>query len=201
LQKLPPPRILTSSTQNLLKYSSPRKRNQKTTNPRKSKSLAVYNSQSANESSSCCDSETHGSERDAAGRDLLGFDKAGWEPLWEAAIPYEPHRYDHATVSGLPLLRRGGGVPILLEVPFDCDPYFRPFHDISSDGANKTSSTTVDRKAHGSGDDDTVRDLPAFRCSGGDPISCDFSDHVDLSFHMYHNTSCNPAFTKRTSRL
>jgi hypothetical protein len=102
-------------------------------------------------------------------------------------------------VSGLPLLQRGGGVPILLEVPFDCDPYFRPFHNISDD-VNKTPSTIVDGKAHGSGDDDTVRDLPAFRRSGGDPLGHDFSDHVDLSLYMYHDTSCKVALTKRTSR-
>jgi hypothetical protein len=35
---------------------------------------------------------------------------------------------------------------------------------ISSDEVNKTPSITVDRKAHGSGDDATVSDLPEFRC-------------------------------------
>ena len=105
--------------QSHISESSLQLRNQKSTNPRKITSLAVDKSQSASKSpSSSCDSETHGSGRDAAGRDLLGFDKARWEPLRQAAIPYEPHRDDNATVTGLPLLQRGGGVPILLKVPF-----------------------------------------------------------------------------------
>jgi hypothetical protein len=106
-----------------------------------------------------------------------------------------------AAVSFVPELQRNGGAPILLEIPFGCDPYFRPFHDTSSDDVNKTLSTTVDEKAHGSGDDDTVRDLSAFRRSGWDPMGHDFSNHVDLSLYMHHDTSYNAALTKRTSRL
>jgi hypothetical protein len=170
------------------------------TTPRKSTSFPVYKSQSANKSlSSSIDSEAHGSGGDATDRDLLGFDKAGWKPLWEAAIPYEPHRDDHATVSSLPLLQRGGGVPILLQVPFDCDPCFRPFHDTSSDDVNKTPSTTVDGKAHGSGDD-IVRELPVFHRDGWDPIGHDFSNHV-VSLYMHYDEPRNAALMKRTSRL
>ena len=110
----------------------------------------------------------------------------------EAAIPYEPHRDDHATVSSLPLL---------LEVPLDCGPYFRPFHDTSCDEVNKTPSTTVDGKAHGSGDDEAVRDLSTFGRGGWDPMGYDFSDHIDLSLYMHFDTSCNAALMKRTSRL
>jgi hypothetical protein len=171
------------------------------TTPRKSAYFAVYKSQSANKSpSSSFDSETHGSGGDAANRDLLGFDKAGWKPLWEAAIPYEPHRDAHATVSGLPLLRRGGGVPILLEIPLDRDASFRPFRDTSSDDAKKTPSTTVDGKAHGSGDD-TVRELPVFHRDGWDPMGHDFSNHVVLPLYMYYDEPRNAALTKRTSHL
>jgi hypothetical protein len=78
-----------------------------------------------------------------------------------------------ASVSGLPLLQRGGGVPILLEVPLDRDAFFRPFHDTSSDDANKTPSSTVDGEAHGSGGD-AVREHPVFHRSRWDPMGHDW---------------------------
>ena len=69
------------------------------------------------------------------------------------------------SVSGLPELRHCGGGPILLD-----------FSDaVDLDKANKTPSSTVDRKAHGSGDDATVSDLPEFRRNGGNPMDLDRS--------------------------
>jgi hypothetical protein len=107
-----------------------------------------------------------------------------------------------ASVSNLPELRRYGGVPILLEFgeAIDLSPYFQSFHDASSDEANKTPSSTVDGKAHGSGDDATVSDLPEFRRNGGDPMGRDFSD-VDLTPYLFDDTFFTVAFAKRTSRL
>lgn len=52
------------------------------------------------------------------------FEKDGWDALWAAAIPYEPRWDDHIPVSDLPLLQRGGGVPLFLEVPLDWDASF-----------------------------------------------------------------------------
>lgn len=167
------------------------------TTPRKSTSFAVYKSQSANKSlSSSFDCETHGSGGDAAGRDLLGFDKAGWELLWEVAIPYELHRDDHDTMSGLPLLQRDGGVPILLDFS---NAFFRSFDDTTSDEANNTPSSTVDGEAHSSGDD-AVREHPIFHRDGWDPMGLN-SSNVDLAPYLYSGTPFNAVSTTRTSRL
>jgi hypothetical protein len=103
-----------------------------------------------------------------------------------------------AAVSFVPELQRNGGVPILLEVEFDCDAHFRAFYDESSAESNKTLSTTVDGQAHGSGDDASVRELAVFHRDGWDAMG---DDPVDLALYMYHDTSYNAALMERTSRL
>lgn len=130
-----------------------------------------------NISSSTVAAETR-SFGDDSGEDLLGFDT-----LWEMAIPYEPHRGDHTTVSSPLLLQRSRGVP-LLEVPLDRDAFFRPLRDTSSDDANKIPSATVDWKRHASGDDGAVGELPVFHRDGWDAMG---DDHVDLALYMYRD--------------
>lgn len=107
-----------------------------------------------------------------------------------------------ASVSCLPVLRREGGVPILLDFTdaVDLSAYFQPFDDTSTDEANKAPSSNVDVEVHGSGDDATVRELPAFQRNGWDPMGLD-SSHVDLTPYLHSGTSFDVTVTKRTSRL
>lgn len=118
------------------------------------------------------------------------FEKDGWERL------YGPRCDDHIAVSDLPLLQRGRGVPLFLEVPLKWDANFRPFYDESSDDTNKTLSDTVDGKTHGSGDDD-VKELPVFHRDGWDAMG---DDPIDLALYMHYET-CNGGLLKIKSRL
>lgn len=106
----------------------------------------------------------------------------------------------NTAVSSVPEPQRGGGVRLFAEIEYDCEAYFQPFYDESSVEASTTLSTTVDGKAHGSGDDDAVREVPVFQRDGWDPMGHDLSADIDLGLYLHSDTSSDFP-TKRTSRL
>jgi hypothetical protein len=115
----------------------------------------------------------------------------------------ESHGFVEITsVSNLPVLRRNGGVRILLDFSdaVDVSAYFRPFDEMPSDEANKNPSSTMDGEAHGPGDDATVWELPVFLRNGWDPMGHD-SNHADLTPCLRSGSSFDVALPKRTSRL
>lgn len=68
----------------------------------------------------------------------------------------------NADVSLVLELQCNGGVPIFLELEYNCNAHFRSFYDEASAESTKTIPITVDGKSHGSGDDTIIREPLVF---------------------------------------
>ena len=107
--------------------------------------------------------ERHGFVQNSSVSNLSRFRHDGGTPIL-LDFTGEAHGFGQSASSGfVSELRRGGGDPMLVDFT---NVVFQSFEDTSSDDANKTPSTTVDRKGRGIGDGDTVREPPVFHRDG-----------------------------------